>query len=48
MFNPTLIVIEAFIRELRAMYGRTYTNIGAQLSWDPELCCAARSRNYSD
>ena len=25
MFNPTLIVIEAFIRELRAMYGRTYT-----------------------
>src|ERR1700720_1648177 len=27
MFNPTLIVIEAFIRELRAMYGRTYTNL---------------------
>ena len=25
MFNPTLIVIEAFIRELRTMYGRTYT-----------------------
>ena len=25
MFNPTLIVIEAFIRELRAMYERTYT-----------------------
>jgi hypothetical protein len=24
MFNPTLIVIEAFIRELRAMYERTY------------------------
>ena len=27
MFNPTLIVIEAFIRELRAMYERTYTNL---------------------
>jgi hypothetical protein len=27
MFNPTLIVIESFIRELRAMYGRTYTNL---------------------
>jgi hypothetical protein len=27
MFNPTLIVIEAFIRELRAMYSRTYTNL---------------------
>jgi len=25
MFNPTLIVIEAFIRELRTMYERTYT-----------------------
>jgi hypothetical protein len=25
MFNPTLIVIEAFIRELRAVYERTYT-----------------------
>ena len=25
MFNPTLIVIESFIRELRATYGRTYT-----------------------
>jgi hypothetical protein len=24
MFNPTLIVIEVFIRELRAMYERTY------------------------
>jgi hypothetical protein len=24
MFNPTLIVIEAFIRELRSMYERTY------------------------
>jgi hypothetical protein len=24
MFNPTLIIIEAFIRELRAMYERTY------------------------
>jgi hypothetical protein len=24
MFNPTLIVIEAFIRELRTMYDRTY------------------------
>ena len=24
MFNPTQIVIAAFIRELRAMYGRTY------------------------
>jgi hypothetical protein len=24
MFNPTLIVIEAFIHELRAMYERTY------------------------
>jgi hypothetical protein len=24
MFNPTLIVIEAFIRELRTMYERTY------------------------
>jgi hypothetical protein len=24
MFNTTLIVIEAFIRELRAMYERTY------------------------
>jgi hypothetical protein len=24
MFNPTLIIIEAFIRELRAMYVRTY------------------------
>src|SRR6202046_5876836 len=27
MFNPTLIVIESFIRELRAMYGRTYTTL---------------------
>jgi hypothetical protein len=25
MFNTTLIVIKAFIRELRAMYERTYT-----------------------
>ena len=25
MFNPTLIVTEAFIRELRAVYERTYT-----------------------
>ena len=25
MFNATLIVIEAFIRELRTMYERTYT-----------------------
>ena len=25
MFNPTLIVIEACVRELRAMYERTYT-----------------------
>ena len=24
MFNPTLVVIEAFIRELRTMYERTY------------------------
>jgi hypothetical protein len=24
MFNPTLIVTEAFIRELRMMYERTY------------------------
>ena len=24
MFNPTQIAIEAFIRELRAMYGRNY------------------------
>ena len=24
MFNPTLIVIDAFIRELRTMYDRTY------------------------
>ena len=24
MFNPTQIVIEAFVRQLRAMYGRTY------------------------
>ena len=24
MFNPTLIVIEAFIRELRTMYERSY------------------------
>lgn len=29
MFNPTQIVIEAFIRELRAMYGRTYVH------WSP-------------
>jgi len=27
MFNPTLIVIETFIRDIRAMYGRTYTNL---------------------
>ena len=25
MFNPTLIVIEAFVRELQAMYELTYT-----------------------
>jgi hypothetical protein len=25
MFNPTLIVIDAFIKELRLMYERTYT-----------------------
>ena len=27
MFNPTLIVIEAFIRELRTMYERTYSTL---------------------
>ena len=27
MFNPTLIVIEAFINELRAMYERTYSTL---------------------
>jgi hypothetical protein len=27
MFNATLIVIEAFIRELRTMYERTYTTM---------------------
>jgi hypothetical protein len=27
MFNPTLIVIEAFIRELRTMYERTYSTM---------------------
>src|SRR5437660_2674138 len=27
MFNATLIVIEAFIRELRLMYERTYTTL---------------------
>src|SRR5215472_13942284 len=27
MFNATLIVIEAFIRELRTMYERTYTTL---------------------
>ena len=27
MFNPTLIVIKAFIRELRTMYERTYTTM---------------------
>jgi hypothetical protein len=48
MFNPTLIVIETFIRDIRAMYGRNVHEFGAQLSWDPELCRAARSRNYSD
>ena len=28
MFNPTLIVIEAFIRELRTMYENELTNPG--------------------
>jgi hypothetical protein len=27
MFNPTLIVIDAFINELRLMYERTYTTL---------------------
>jgi hypothetical protein len=27
MFNPTLIVIEAFIRQLRMMYQRTYEHL---------------------
>src|ERR1700726_73062 len=27
MFNPTLIVIEAFVNELRAMYERTYSTL---------------------
>jgi hypothetical protein len=27
MFNATLIVIEAFIRELRTMYERTYSTL---------------------
>ena len=27
MFNPTLIVIDAFIKELRLMYERTYTTL---------------------
>jgi hypothetical protein len=27
MFNPTQIVIEAFINELRLMYERTYTTL---------------------
>jgi hypothetical protein len=27
MFNPTLVVIDAFINELRLMYERTYTTL---------------------
>jgi hypothetical protein len=41
MFNPTQIVIAAFIRELRAMYGRTF--IGAGLPWRGQLRRSTRS-----
>jgi hypothetical protein len=40
MFNPTLIVIEAFIGELRRMYEQTY---GLLRSQDlPITCCCQR------
>jgi hypothetical protein len=43
MFNPTQIVIEAFINELRLMYERTYTTLRAELSWYHQLCRTASS-----
>ena len=38
MFNPTLIVIDAFINELRLMYERTYTTLEPSYPRYHQLC----------
>ena len=45
MFNPTQIIIEAFVGELQLMYERTYGLLEPGLSRHHWLCrCGSRSR----
>jgi hypothetical protein len=43
MFNATQIVIEAFTKELRLMYERTYTSLEPSYPGIIKLCCATGS-----